>query len=277
MQLTWQTADETEFANKAKEINDRLHGIYNKTDQVAFSQSVFGNMVLSMRGWVLGFIQRRFAPNHHSLKLNKDVEGSLVSTMKLIVNSFSGRQSFLLTIGGLLCPFSSRVEKGLIQAGFSRHQVKNMRRTLMDALLILAYFLARLATAPPDDDKDDEEDNRLRGLAYYFSSRLLMEQDALFLPSGIMREKNSFLDPTPAGAAALWELCNIGYEFVGAQVAEKDNSSFYYQGSKEDKYEKGDPKWITHMIRYSPLRSMYLYEHPYEAYKSFEFGIKTRK
>ena len=46
---------------------------------------------------------------------------------------------------------------------------------------------------------------------------------------------------------------------------------------KEDKYEKGDPKWITHMIRYSPLRSMYLYEHPYEAYKSFEFGIKTRK
>ena len=46
--------------NKSREINNRLHGIYNKMDKTAFQQYLLGSLLTSMRRYALGMINRRF-------------------------------------------------------------------------------------------------------------------------------------------------------------------------------------------------------------------------
>lgn len=40
--LTWNKDDEIEYMMKAREITNRLHGIYNQQDKTAFQQQWFG-------------------------------------------------------------------------------------------------------------------------------------------------------------------------------------------------------------------------------------------
>ena len=49
--LTWTIDDESKFMDKCREINNRLHGIYNNQDKTAFHGTWYGNAVLAMRGY----------------------------------------------------------------------------------------------------------------------------------------------------------------------------------------------------------------------------------
>jgi len=78
--------------DKAREINDRMHGIYNNQDRVAFQQSIYGNALMAMKGYALGMIERRFGVNKYNTMLRGESEGSLRTAAKVIVAAATDRK-----------------------------------------------------------------------------------------------------------------------------------------------------------------------------------------
>lgn len=275
--LTWNIDDESDFMDKCREVNNRMHGIYNNQDKVAFQQNWFGNAVLAMRGYALGMIERRYAAGHYSVALGHDVEGSLNTLGKVIWNGFTDRGGFMMTMRAICLPMTKKARLEMYRAGFSENQVANMRRNFGDAMLISLLLVLKGLTAMGGDDDDDEENDQIAGLLYYFANRLNREQQAYNTPVGLWTEATTITDLTPVGMSALVDIAKMGYQFGGLPFANEDDSDFYYQSSKEDRYEEGDPKAYVHFWRMFPyLRSVYTFKQPYEAAKSFDYGQNMR-
>ena len=276
--LTWNIDDESAFMDKCREINNRMHGIYNNQDKVAFQQNWFGNAVLAMRGYALGMIERRYAASHYSVALGHDVEGSLNTLGKVIWNGFTDKGGFMMTMRAICLPMTKRAKLDMYRAGFSENQVANMRRNFGDALLISLLVLLKALTAKGDgDDDDDDEDSQVAGILYYFANRLNREQQAYNTPMGLWTEATTITDLTPVGMSALVDITKMGIQFGGLPFADEDDSYFYYQSSKEDRYDEGDAKAYIHFWRMFPyLRSVYTLQQPYEAAKSFDYGQNMR-
>lgn len=280
--LTWSIDDESAFMDKAREINNRMHGIYNNQDKVAMQQSILGNMLLSMKGYALGLAERRFGTSKHSTALGGEVEGSMRTLLKVIMSSATDRGGFSLTMRAILFPFGKKAKQNMLRAGFSANQFYNMRRNWGDGAAIVALFLLKLLTEAPvgDDDDDDEgETDIIAGLVYYFSSRLFREQAAYNTPRGWSDESSTLLNvAAPAGFSVLTQLWSIASGAVGSQFASEDDSEYFYQSSKEGIYEEGDAKWERKFWRMFPyLRSEYVFNHPYDAAASYEYGRKLRQ
>lgn len=276
--LTWNAMDESAFMDKAREINIRMHGIYNNQDKVAFSQNWYGNAVLAMRGYALGMLERRFGANKYSVTLGQDSEGSLNTLAKVLASTFTDRGGFALTCRALLLPLGKKSAQAMYAAGFSPNQAKNMRRNFGDMLLIGLLSLLRCIGSLGEDEEDDEVKIAL-GLLYYFSNRLYREQSAFNNPLGWYYEMNTVLDIMPVGMGALIDMGKTGAQIVGLPFADKSNPFFYYQSKKKGFYQKYDSKGWNHMKRMTPyLRSYYTIAHPYEAAKSYEYGrnVKAR-
>lgn len=274
--LTWNIDDESAFMDKCREVNNRMHGIYNNQDKVAFQQNWFGNAVLAMRGYALGMIERRYAAGHYSVVLGHDVEGSLNTLGKVIWNGFTDKGGFMMTMRAICLPMTKKAKLEMYRAGFSENQVANMRRNFGDAMLISLLLILKGLTAAGGDD-DDDEDDQVKGLLYYFVNRLDREQEAYNTPVGLWTESTTITDLAPVGMSALVDLAKLGYQFGGLPFADEDDSDFYYQSSKEDRYEEGDAKAYVHFWRMFPyLRSVYTLQQPYEAAKSFDYGQNLR-
>lgn len=275
--LTWSIDDESSFMDKCREINNRMHGIYNNQDKTAFQGTWFGNALLAMRGYALGMIERRYSAGHYSTVLGHDVEGSLNTLSKVI---FTDSLGFGKTILAIIAPMSKKAKLEMYRAGFSKNQIANMKRNWGDMLMIAFLWLLKALSAPGGDDDDDDADNDIAmGLLYYFANRLHREQSAFNTPTGIFNESAQLMDLVPAGASALWDVSQMAVQIGGIPFASEDNPDFFYQSDKEGRYEKGDSKGTAHFWRMFPyLRSVYTFEHPYEAAKSFDYGraVKTR-
>lgn len=274
--LTWSIDDESAYMDKCREVNNRMHGIYNNQDKVAFQGNWFGNALLSMRGYALGMIERRYSSGHYSVALGHDVEGSLNTLSKVI---FTDSLGFSKTILAIMLPMSKKAKLEMYRAGFSKNQVANMKRNWGDMLVIAFLWLLKTLNAPDGDDDDNDEYNITNGLMYYFANRLYREQAAFNTPTGIFNESTQLMDLVPAGASALWDVGQMAYQLGGAPFADETNSKFFYQSNEEGRYEVGDSKGVVHFWRMFPyLRSVYTFEHPYESAKSYEYGksIKVR-
>lgn len=261
----WDTSDESKFMDKAREVNNRMHGIYNNQDKVSFQQNVYGNALLAMRGYALGMIQRRFGVNAYSVSLGGETEGSLRTLAKVAASTFTDRGGFGLTARAILLPTSKATQQKMLDAGFSANQYYNMRRNWADMLVITALFLLNLLTAKPDDD-DDEEPDQAMGIAYYFASRLLSEQSAFNAPWGMVRESQTLTNVSPVGFSALLNLYDLAEKFVTQDEYKSSGAS----------YEKGELKWQHKAERMLPFyRSWLLMQSPYQAAQSYTFGRAT--
>lgn len=280
--LVFSDTDESAYMDKAREINNRLHGIYNKQDAVAFSQTLIGKMLMSMRNYILGMAERRFGTQKYSLALQGETEGSYRTALKVFMTSFTDKGGFWKTAQLLFLPTTKRAKGLAMSMGFSENQYRNMRRFFADYLFIglvwLVKALTALDTGGDDDDDDEETDpNVITGIIYYFASRLFREQTALATPRGVYDEFPNVTSMTPAGLSALGDIANTAYLIAGSIGADEENSEFFYQASKKGRYEKGDPKWQYRFFRMFPFyRSIYTFTNPYEAAAGYEFGRKVR-
>lgn len=309
--LTFNEDDEAAFMDKCRNICNRLHGIYNTEDKVAFQQNFYGSLVTSMRGYALGMMNRRFADSRFNVSQNKVVEGSYNTGFKVAMSAFydiynmdnwkAVGEAFLLTVpvaNGLLFnkKYGDRLKADMIKAGFSEHQYYNMRRVGADFLVIEALALMKLLSSPgahfglnDEDDEDGEKgvttaDNLIPGLIYYFAMRWDREQEAFNTPRGMWNEATSLMDYVPVGFAGakalLWDIAKL---FVETQIDQAggqpdlDNADLYYQQTKDGKYEVGDAKWKNQFLRLCPyFRSWYTMTHPYDAASGFEYGRRIR-
>lgn len=282
----WTKADESAYMDKCREINNRLHGIYNEQDKTAWHNNLYFNAFLAMKGWALGYLEHMFSGSHYSIALNKEVEGFVntalkipfsVAMNKLYKEEGLGIRDMLIT---MINPWSKRAKTAMLKAGFSEEQNFNARRMVASELLMLFLMLLGAAVAPPDKDDDEEEEEMsiAEGLIFYLSYRTLLEQQAFLNPSETYIQSGALMDFVPVGVAALMDLINLGYQGVGATVADEENSEFFYQSDDtKERYEEGDSKFSQHLIRLLPyVKSVWALEHPYEAKDNYEFGRKLR-
>lgn len=307
--LTFNEDDEAAFMDKCRNICNRLHGIYNTEDKVAFQQNFYGSLVMSMRGYALGMANRRFADSRFNVPQNKQVEGSYNTAFKVAMSGFYdiynmdnwkavGEAFMLAAIPGALLfnkRFGDMMKADMKKAGFSEHQYYNMRRCGADFLVIEAIFLMKLLSSPGahfglNDEEDEDKQkgttnssNWLAGLIYYFMMRWDREQRAFNTIGGIKNEATSLLDYVPVGFSGADNIWSIGELFAKTQLdkldgePDKENSELYYQSSKENKYEKGDAKWWIKFKRQIPYyRSWYTLTHPYDAASGYQYGRRVR-
>ena len=228
-------------------------------------------------------LERRYGASKYNTILGGETEGSMRSLAKVIAATFTDRGGFGLTMRAILLPVSKKTKQAMLNAGFSANQYYNMRRNMGDAMFILALTLLKILTAKgggdgDNDDKESEEEvDTTTGIVYYFASRLLREQSAMNTAWGMVDESQNLMSMTPVGVSGLIDISNLEYLFGGSLVADEDNSEFYYQSKKEGMFEKGDSICEAKFWRMFPyLRSNYVWEHPYEAAKSYEYGRKVR-
>ena len=295
--LVWNESDEASYQMKTREITNRMHGIYNNIDKNAFQQTIYGNLLLAMRGYALGMIERRFGSSKYSVILKRETSGSLSDVAKMFIFGLTERGQLGLALRALLMPFGKKTKERVLNAGFSEHQFRNMRRNLADLLVMAALAIIKALSAPEDDDDDEEDDyyedesnNQGLGLAYYFSSRLLREQMAFNSVRGMRDESKNLLDLMPIGVSIALDLATLTYQFAGQQFVEpsderlsKDElpphyTDFYYNQRREGKYEYGDSKAEKKALRLIPyVKSYYILQDPYEAWKSFEYAQNIKK
>lgn len=259
---SWSITDESRYRDKCREVNNRLHGIYNKADKVAFQRTIYGAAFMAMRGYALGMMQRRFGASMYNTVLNKDVEGSWRTFAKMLL---SINKTPALTLRAIFLPTSSKVQQEMLNTGYSANQYFNMRRNFADMLFIAASFLLKCLTAKPDDDDDEDIDIGM-ATTYYYASRLFSEQSAYNAPWGMIKESQTITNILPAGAAVaidMWDLANL---FVSQEEYKSSGST----------YEKGDLKWQHKVERLLPFYRSYLtMQNPYQASQSYQYGRAT--
>lgn len=309
-ELVFNEDDESAFMDKCRNICNRLHGIYNTEDKVAFQQNFYGNLVMAMRGYSLGMINRRYANSRFNVPQNKVVEGSANTALKVFLSALydinnwdnwkAVTEAMLYTIPvANLSLFSkkygNKVKADMQKAGFSEHQYYNMRRFGMDYLILEGLAIMRLLSSPgahfglnDDEDEDgkktvDTDDNWIAGLIYYFTNRWFNEQGAFNWPSSMAYEFNSLLDWAPVGFSGFSNILSLATLFTKTELdalggnPSLDNSDLYYQSTKDGKYEQGDAKWKVKFKRLIPyFRSWYTFTHPYDASASYDYGRMVR-
>ena len=75
-------ADESAFMDKCRNICNRLHGIYNTEDRVAFQQDYYINLAMAMRGYVLGRVNRRYSGSKFNVPQNKMLKVIWIPSLK---------------------------------------------------------------------------------------------------------------------------------------------------------------------------------------------------
>lgn len=270
--LKWNVDDESLFMDKAREISNRLHGIYNSQDKTAFHQMWYGNAVLSMKGYALGMLERRFSGAHYSTVLGQEVEGSLNTAAKVL--AAGAGLGYGKAIFAIIWPFGEK--KALTEFGFSKHQLHNLRRNFGDYILIFTFLLLRGLTALPEDEEEEEFDKL--GIIHYFANRLYKEQAAFNFPNRFYAEAETLGEVLPIGLSAVIDIVNLNIKFFGAPLADEENSTFYYQENKEGIYEKYDPKWINKAKGKTPyVRSWGVFKNPYYATDSYDWGTNINR
>lgn len=283
--MIWTKSDESGYMDKCREINNRLHGIYNQQDKTSMHQNLYGNAFLAMKGWALGYIENMWSNNHYSIALGKNTEGFLNTASKAIVSMLQGKghkragqnMNILDTLICCIAPWTKRSKRAMLQAGFTEEQHFNMRRFAATLLVLATLGMLRGITAPPDEDDDEEEPDVLTGLIHYLSYRTFLEQEAFLEATATYVESGSLMDAVPTGIAALMDLVNLAYQAMGAAVTDEDSSFYYHDDDTNDRYEEGDPKAEQHFIRLVPYwKSWWALQHPYEARDNYEFGRKMK-
>lgn len=274
---TWNQTDESDFMNKAREINIRLHGIYNSYDGVAFQQSIYGQLLLSMRQYALGLLERRISASKFNTMLGEETEGTLTTLAKvaLACNTDESIGTFS-TIMAIMCPFRKKEKEALKNYGFSDTQIHNLKRNWFDGVFIMALWALSALTAAGDDD---DEDDTIVGLAHYFFTRWAREQSAFNTPYGIREEGNSVANLTPSALSGLVYIYDTIDLSIGAFTHSrnsKDGKEYYYSQGKKGWYDKKDPKYQYKILSKVPYwRLTYLLNSPYEATKSYKYGQKV--
>lgn len=173
--IRWGESDEMHFAAKARELGNRMHGIYNFTDQTAAHNYLLGRSLLQMRGWLLGMLDRRLGERRYNFALGQTTEGSWITMLKLLgntvwgptitidrkaerengMNAFVGEEYddntiisdttrwklFGNTLMALLYPFKKSTQEKLYARGFDDYQVANIKRSWADGFRLFKLMM----------------------------------------------------------------------------------------------------------------------------------------
>jgi hypothetical protein len=282
----WGQADESEFMDKAREINIRMHGIYNSQDAVTLAQTWYGKILLSMRGYALGMLERRFGKDKYSIALGQQVEGSLNTGAKYYLNLFTKTKRGFMEARSMMditrvivrstCEVFYFSKSKMMSEGFSEHQYRNMRRNFADGIMIGLLMCLRMLTALGKSDDKDEDGNLVLGWLYYITSRLESEQYAFNSIKGFKQEIPQLATLSPVAFSGMYKLYETGELALGALTHDVNDSDYFFQrNNPKVLLEKGAAKFWYSLMSISPwIKDAQFWGAPYKARESYYYGIK---
>jgi len=286
--LIWNKDEESAYMDKCREINNRLHGIYNQQDKTAAQQNWFFNAVLAMRGWALGNLENMWSNNHYSMALDRYTEGFMNTALKVGIDGFwrrridtENRLTIIQALTAITVPWSQRSKNAMNKAGYSITQYNNMKRFAAHMYLMTLLYLAKWATTPPPKEEDEDGNPWIVNMMYYLSMRAYYEQSALaasidFINSAT--EMHQLAEIVPVGISATIQLGELLWQLVNTPFHEEDNSDYYYQQDDPNgKYKEGDWKALIKIRGMIPYyKSLWGLQHPDAAADAYSFGRKMK-
>lgn len=181
------------FSNKAKAINQRMHGIYNKMDRSAVQRLAIGRMGIMFRKWIKPSLNRRFKSATYNYDLQAWTEG------------------YYNTTGRFLMQLAKELKEGQFALAANwKNLTKTEKANIKRAVVEVAHFLAVAIILGlidwPDDDKDK---SWLTTMAEYQTRRLYTELGSLIPGPQMVGEGLKIVKSPAAGINTLESTLNL--------------------------------------------------------------------
>lgn len=247
-ELTYDHHARQDFEDRARQITNLMHGVYNSLDKPTLSREAYGGMMLSMKGYLLGIVEKRYGRNKYSVALGRQFEGSHVTFWKtlnrLLKNHYDKQGNnvelqqykpegskrgwrtwqswqtilYLSTIG--MFSRKGRNTK-LSNIGLEQYQIDNIHRFNSDIWSVICWALMTMVTKLGDDD-DDKKDNSILGFLYYLSVRCKWDQSVFLNPKVAATEGANIFTIIAPAISALYQLGDILY-YTGGAIYNRNN------------------------------------------------------
>lgn len=309
---TYTVSDESAFMDKCRDINNRMHGIYNKQDKSALQDNIFGSFLMSMRGYALGYLENNFGVNKYRISKEGYQEGKWMTFLKVAcsmspTNNVGG---FGLALHALFAPWIAQetLKRNMVAAGFGEHQFYSIKRwnqqiLLLAIMLVSAALVMNTLKGGGDDDDDDfnpDEDMHTLALLAYFLSRIDREQAAytpgagFFVTGGMEDEWMNVVSLTGAGMSALLSDYSLLEKWITTDVDDFESTLKYtkntkkkyksrsgyeraVEADKQKKYEKKmDGLWQRFLNSLPYIKSYNVWNHPFKSLEGFEYQRKLK-
>ena len=259
--LVYSNKNDIDFQRRVRNLAIKMHGVYNSTDKTMAQRTLYGSMLLTMRGYALGLVEKNWGTTGYKVYAGRETEGAMITLGKIFKHallsehenygetgeedvygdpiykkgwrSANGRRLLWYASLGLFAKEKS--QNKLKEHGVADFQYRNLRRALFARLA--AYVLSALWVIGMSGEDDDNEGwDYTSGMLRYFSSRLLFEQIAFTSRVGIMNEVNSTNFFNPVGITALSGMLETIGKGIGALfIHEYDEDNWL---SKKVRYKK---------------------------------------
>lgn len=80
--------DEVELINKARKKANDMHGLYDLANKSYVQTAIYSPLLMVMKGYVFGYLQRKAAPSHYSIVMDREEEGAWNSYFKGLLGAF---------------------------------------------------------------------------------------------------------------------------------------------------------------------------------------------
>ncbi len=150
-------SEATKLSDKVQRLNQMIHGRYSQREAAALQQSVWYRMFIQFRKWIPAAIESRFGDLKPDNRLGVDVEGRYRTLGAKVFKASSVKEAF----ENMFLPLLN--SKRLLESGqMTPTEIYNMRKNLVEMILLTATALIVAGLKSGDDDEDKE---RLRNPA----------------------------------------------------------------------------------------------------------------
>lgn len=269
--LTYNEAEDNKFQRKTRQIVNNMHGVYNSVDKTMAQRTLLGSLLLTMRGYALGLLEKNWGQTGYRVHAGHEQEGTMKSYYKVLAHALINRDETYGDTGktddkgnpiykkgyqsaagykllwyaslGLL---SKNTEQKLNDRGIAEFQYRNLRRALFGRLAMYALALLWGIGYAGDDDDDSATDYTLSMLGY-FSCRVFFEQTAFTTGYGLMHEVNSTSIASLSAVVGTLEDLEMA---IGALIwTEYDEDSFWAKRYRYKSYD-GEKNVSKALIRF---------------------------
>lgn len=173
--------------NNIREVNKQVHGNYAREDRMVIQNNFLGKLIAQFHKWVMPAYRARFQGAYYDANLGW-LEGRYVSAVKFIqfftkmsVVGLRGSKTLgLKEVGAEFKKQFGLTESGTYSEEKANMMLKNVYRTLGEAMIVMAVYSMLLLLKGADPD-DDELTKKLKNWARYQADRTYSEM-ILFVP-----------------------------------------------------------------------------------------------
>jgi hypothetical protein len=256
--------DIIDFTNKAKGINQRMHGIYNYEDRNAAQATAAGKMALMFRKWIVPNLRLKYG----SLKYNYDLQ--------------DWEEGYWRTAGRFAQQLYRNVRQGQMNflatwRAMSPEEIANMKKALMESWLLLMCTLAFGLLSRINKAHDDDDDSFVNSWAFqqlkYQARRLKAEIGATTPGIDMLSEALTIIKSPAAGINTMETFLGTARLVMPDQILvgifSDSEYSVYNKVMKSGKY-KGKTKARKLAGELIPMnRTIYRGLHPNESLNFF--------